>query len=274
MPTGKQLLPAVLLSLTTGLPAVQAAPAAKSAKPAAPVVKAEPDDPLDVSAVKDKLSFVTDGKGHYVAYAPVSQMSDFLFYGDGKTFWNQRTFGGGSQGDIQFSRTFWEPRLSNGRGGSFEFRDKKFTVDCGERKTELQPVPATEAKTLVEGAKFNKPRWKWKAHFIARDERGNYYFVDRQRVPEDSKNYRLWVGPKGNLKQQKMTNVVSDTEGDIFATKTGSLRLVSGKSEWLWIAGKTTTKLTRVPVEDNLPLVYAELGVYAGEMFGTPCDDM
>jgi len=28
-----------------------------------------------------------------------------------------------------------------------------------------------------------------------------------------------------------------------------------------------------VPVEENLPLIYNELGVYTGARLGTPCDD-
>ena len=34
------------------------------------------------------------------------------------------------------------------------------------------------------------------------------------------------------------------------------------------------TSVTPVPVEDNAVMIYSDLGVYAGENLGTPCDDM
>ena len=71
-----------------------------------------------------------------------------------------------------------------------------------------------------------------------------------------------------------MTNVVSDSEGDIFSTKTGSLRLILNKNESTWIEGKKQRKLVLVPVEDNARMIYTELGVYTGERLGTPCDDL
>jgi hypothetical protein len=241
---------------------------------AAAVCRAEAPPAVDMTPVRDTMRLVADGKGHYMAFPPLEHLSDFLFYsGDGKTFYRQRVFGGGSEGDISFNRSFWEPRR-HGRGASFEFRNKKYWVECSDRKIDMTPVADAEAKSLLGSAQFLGPRWKWMAYLLARDESGNYYYVDRQREPADSKNFRLYVGPKGGLKLQKMTNVVSDSEGDIFATKTGSLRLITGKNEYTWIQGKNRTKLTKVPVDENAALIYSELGAYTGESLGTPCDDL
>ena len=239
----------------------------------AAAARADAPAAVDITAIRDKIRIVTDGKGHYVAFGPIESLSDFLFYGDGKTFYRQRVFSGGSEGDIRFSRTFWEPRR-HGVGSSFELNNKKYWTECGERKTEMTLVPEVDAKAMVGAAKFLGPRWNRQAYLLARDESGRYYYVDRQREPPESKNFRLFVGPKGNLKLQKMTNVVSDSEGDIFATKTGSLRLITGKAQYAWIEGKSKTVLTKVPVEDNAQLIYSELGAYTGEMLGTPCDDL
>ena len=127
---------------------------------------------------------------------------------------------------------------------------------------------------MLETARFEKSPRKTSAYALARDDGGRYFFVDRGRTDETAKNFRLFVGPKGNLKQQKMTNVVSDSEGDVFATKTGSLRLILGKNEGSWIEKGKPKKLVLVPVEDNVRMIYTELGVYAGERMGTPCDDL
>ena len=42
----------------------------------------------------------------------------------------------------------------------------------------------------------------------------------------------------------------------------------------MWIEGtKKKVELRVVPITENLPMIYNELGVYAGARLGTPCDD-
>jgi hypothetical protein len=229
--------------------------------------------PADISAVKDKLELLTDGKKHYVAVVPFGP-SEHFYYGDGQQFFAQRVISSGSSGTESFDYTFWEPRVNAGYQASFGFRDGKYQMQCEERKTPLVAVPHDEAAALLARAAFFRPRWTHRAHALARDDRGTYYYVDRVREPEDSKTFRLFAGPKGATRELKMINVVSDSEGEVFATRTGELRLVLGKGEAAWIKGKKRTKLIPVPVEDNHVLIYTDLGVYAGQRLGTPCDDL
>jgi len=232
--------------------------------------------PLEVPAdVKDKLKVLSDGKGHYVALIPFgSSAFEHLYYGDGKTMWAQRVTGGGSAGTESFDRILWEPRVKSRAEADFEFRNGKYHQTCGPRKTEFKPVAADEEKSILSSAKFMKARWNRRAYALARDNIGNYYYVDKQREPEENKNFRLFAGPKGGMKLQQMTNVVSDSGGDIFATKKGELRLVLGKSETVWMQGKKQVKLIFLPIDDNVQVIYNELGVYTGEKLGTPCDDL
>lgn len=236
-------------------------------------IPARAGGPVDVGPIKDKLKLVTDGKNHYVAFVPFEHDDDRVFYGDGKTFYSLPIQGGGSSGTESFDVVFVDPRHPAGATRSFDFHDNKYSVTCGPRTSELKPVDEAKAKEILAGAKFEKSPRKRKAYALARDDRGRYYFVDTGRTEETAKAFKLYVGPKGALKLQKMTNVVSDSEGDIFSTKTGSLRLILNKNESSWVEGKTQTKLVIVPIEDNLPMIYGELGVYTGERLGTPCDD-
>jgi hypothetical protein len=239
----------------------------------APALAAD-DDTVDISSVKSKLRVVGDGKHHYLAFNPDNFLDEFLFWGDGKTFWSLRAISGGAEGNVRFDRSFWEPRTSRPHNASFDFKDGKYSVRCEDRVTDLAPVADPETRALVDGARFLRPRWKRQAYALARDNTGRYFYVDRLREPEDNKSFRLFVGQKGAMKLQKMVNVVSDSEGDIFATKTGSLRLILDKHELLWVAGKKQTKLVGLEPRDNAGLIYSELGVYAGEPLGTPCDDL
>lgn len=234
-----------------------------------------PGEAVDVAADKPKMVVLTDGKKHQVAIVPFAEDSFAgFFYGDGASFWQQRVFGGGSVGHESFDKVFWDPRAHAPYQASLQLRDGKYTMTCQERKTELKPVPEAEAKALLDDAKFYKPRWKRQAYALARDNTGRYYFVDRAREPEGNKNFRLFVGQKGRMKAQKMTNVVSDSAGDIFATRTGELRLILNQGESLWQERGKQTRLVSLPVEDNHVMIYSELGVYTGEKLGTPCDDL
>jgi hypothetical protein len=227
----------------------------------------------DISAVKDKLKILTDGKGHYVAVVPFGP-SEHLYYGDGRSFFAQRVFGSSSSGTESFDFTFWEPRVKARYQASFEFREGKFQVQCEERKTVLTPLADGENRAVLEQARFFGPRWSHRAHALARDERGTYYYVDRAREPEDSKSFRIFAGMKGSTKKLKMVNVVSDSEGEVFATRSGDLRLVLARNEATWVRGRKRTKLIPLPVEDNHVLIYTDLGVYTGQRLGTPCDDL
>ena len=86
----------------------------------------------------------------------------------------------------------------------------------------------------------------------------------------------MYVGKKGNLKLQKMKDVAADSEGEVYSTATGDLRLITSrqKPEFTWVQGEKEYKLVVLPVRQNLNLVYTTLGVYAGQRLGTPCDDM
>jgi hypothetical protein len=236
-------------------------------------VEVPPDDPVDVSPIKADLKVLTDGKKHFIAVVPFGA-DKHLYYGDGKTFHAQRVISSGSSGKESFSNSFWEPRVNAPYKASFDFRDGKYKVQCDERITELSPLPDDESKAVVEGAHFFGPRWRHRAHALARDDRGTYYYVDRVREPEESKTFRLFSGPKGSMKPLKMLNIVSDSQGEIFSTPAGELRLVIDRKETVWIRHNKRTLLTSLPVEDNRMLIYTDLGVYAGQRLGTPCDDL
>jgi hypothetical protein len=238
------------------------------------------DDAVDVSRYKDKLLVMSDGKSHLLAVIPFtisdSDENGYLFYSAdaGKTFYAQRRTGGGRNGDEAWDSVFWEPRVRERWKGGFGFREGKYSVQCGDRQTFFQPLAKDAAARLVAAAAWKKPRWTRQAYALARDTSGTYYYVDRARGDESSKDFRVFRGPKGDLKPLKMVNIVSDSEGDIFVTKTGKLKLVLDKHETSWSVGRDTTKLTLLELDDNIMMIYGELGVYAGQPLGTPCDDL
>jgi hypothetical protein len=79
------------------------------------------------------------------------------------------------------------------------------------------------------------------------------------------------------MKRLPLKNVVDDSEGSIFATKDGVLRLITTDRKnhtqvFKWVVGGREALLTDVPVRENEPLIYLDLGPYGGQPLGTPCD--
>jgi hypothetical protein len=263
------MVPLSLLCLALSAGGAFAARKAPAANP-----PASDDSTVDISEVKDKLVVLTDGKRHYVAVIPFGDQYAHLYYGDGRRFVALRVSGGSRAGKTQWDRIFWEPRVDAPWKGSISFGNDKYTVQCGSRATEFVPLAAEEQNAMLQTAVFSKAPWNRRPYALARDNKGTYYFVDRLREPPDNKAFRLFAGPRGNLRLMKMTNVVSDSQGDIFSTKKGELRLVLDLKHPIWAAGKTETDLVRLPLEGNHILIYTDLGVYAGQRLGTPCDDL
>lgn len=239
--------------------------------------------PLDATSFRDKLMVLTDGQGHYVTVDPEAPYGGNAFFGDGKVFAKIPVTGGGRNGSEQWSITLWDPRVQHGGNSpaSVDMKDSgaSYSVTCAKKTTVLTPMPADAAKKLLAAATFIPPTWTRTPEKLLRDDTGTYYLVDRFRSaePNDRRDFRVFAGPKGNMKQLPLKDVVDDEQGMILATRNGNLRLVTtdGKSEGRWIQGKVTTPLVEVALDslNNRKMIYMDLGPYSGLRLGTPCDD-
>jgi hypothetical protein len=246
-------------------------------------VKATAADEVDVSTFRSELIVLETSGGHNLVIRPewvdgktgssfsrTPSTDDDVFFGDDKTLNRLRLWTTAFEGKSAYRIWFWDPRAK----GEIELAAGKWTLRCGDSETELTDVTArSSTKQLLEKASFKKPVWKRQEYALARDDTARYYFVD-QSLERDA-GFRIFIGPKGRLREIKMVDIARDSEGDIFATKQGSLRLVLSKGatvESSWVQGKDRTGLTYVPVDLNVGLIYGELGVYASEALGTPCD--
>jgi hypothetical protein len=86
----------------------------------------------------------------------------------------------------------------------------------------------------------------------------------------------VFVGRKGAMKPKPLTDVASDTAGDVFATKTGDLRIVrdtsEGKSTVTWIKGEKRIELVTLDLDANSQLIFKDLGVYG--FTGSICESL
>ena len=188
----------------------------------------------------EKTAVCTDGKSHYVVVAPSEKQSVQLYYGDGKTFHRVPLPPWVLTGQDFFEPRFFAPtKNSNFRGldmrlfasADYDAGKKSCSVSCGPRTTPLTLMDEEAKRALLGKASYEPPLAKRAPHRLARDENGRYFYVDKGNTPETEKSFRLYVGPKGAMKLQKMTNAVADTEGEIFTTKSGSLRYVTDRQK-------------------------------------------
>ncbi|MBV8756931.1 MAG: hypothetical protein JO257_06645 [Deltaproteobacteria bacterium] len=267
---------------------VPAAALAAPKKPDPPHVAAPPSEkrlasekakPIDIKPAADKLDVFKDDVGnYYVSPRPGTMTNEdagaWVFYGEGKTFWQQRIIGSSSQNGNHLEWYVWSPRAKGLQAAGFQIDPAGSFIQCRAKddgKRKLTQLTADEAKTVLARSTFYPPLWGRQSHVLLRDDDGIYYFVDELREELGGNGYRVFVGAKGSLKELPMTNVASDSAGEVFATKGGTLKLVTAGDKATWIKGSKKTELVRLEPLENRYLIYRELGIYG--QLGTVCDD-
>ncbi len=228
-------------------------------------------DVIDLKAQAKDYRVLTSEAGQFYV-VPLKYMSDaMVFFGDGKTMYQQRIIGSGSSdGALDFS--MWAPRVVGLQQASIDIKaDGSATAYCNSaHPTKLVPASPADSARVLGKAVFKAPLWKRQAKFLARDNTGVYFYVDVLR--DGGKGHRVYVGAKGQMKQMPMTTLVDDAAGQIYGTKRGELRIVANTGDKAtWRKGKKVEELVVLEPSDNLYLIYRELGIYG--QLGSICDD-
>ena len=232
-------------------------------------------DQMNFTVAKAKLAealafgdaVVADDKGRILVFDPTSQDSkSAILLGDEKNLYSLHA--------SVYGKGAWDP-YAKGESARISRREDDWEVQCSKKAILFHTVPAELRKKVLANAKRHPIRWKRRSFALARDNRGTYYYVDRFHPRYGGKNYRVFKGQRGQLEETTLVDIVDDSDGKIFATKRGQLRLVLGKNqneEALWIEGKTRHKLVVLPLFENQDLIYAGLGVYDTDTMGTICE--
>jgi TolB-like protein len=256
---------------------VGTAPGPKPAADAKPLPPPWAEEQEKVAAEKiEALAVWEDGSGNYFAMNATA-LDDTIYAGTPKKLFRQRSGSGFlNGGEGKGDRSFWDPRT--GGRGSFTFTPEEATLVCGKVSVPYKRVPALEAKKILARAELLAPRWRRIPIVLARDDQGMYFFVDARRSVEgevaDPADYRLYVGKKGSLARVELEDAIRDTGGYLFITSGGRLvaRQLGQKFGVEWGTGNTRIALTWLDPADHGPLIYKDLGVYAGQQLGTACD--
>ena len=226
----------------------------------------------------------TDDGNHFVVVGPQEAPHGGMAYGDGTTLYKV------PRHEMLSNDWFFDPRQRNDQHNhNFRGYDLRFfsrvevdwesnegpcTLQCGTREIVLNRLDSEAKKNLLAEVTYERSPHGREPYALARDRRGQYYYVDRGMTPETRKDFRLYRGRRGRLRPLVMRDVVSDSEGEIFESSNGKLRLVVDKEEAQWVARGKTRSLVRLPLQPNYGLIYNELGVYLDARLGVPCDDL
>lgn len=229
-----------------------------------------PKDALE--AIKPQLVVLGTPDGRYLALAPELD-NHHVFYGGRRVLHRQKVLLSATDEDDNFSVLIWAP--SQVGGAAVEQIDDRWQLRCGTRLTPLAPVGSEERALLLKTARFEAPRLGREPYALARNSKGEYFYVDREIGSRGSEGFRVYSGRIGKARRLKLAWVVSDSEGDVFATRKGKLRITAdegGLRRIEWRRGKVGMPLLAVPITRNPYLIYKELGVYQNHQLGTPCD--
>jgi hypothetical protein len=241
----------------------------------------EKPEKVDLAPALDKLDVYRDDLGTYYvlpkdgAYEKTEEANQWIFYGDAKTMYRQRVLSASSGGTPKSRRwMLWGPRAIAMVGGYLELGDKP-TISCRHHDkgapTPLVQLSADEARSVLAKAKVFGVMHQRNSHLLARDDEGTYYYVDELRSEYGGNGYRVFAGLKGAMKELPVTNIVRDSAGEIFGTKSGLIKVVKDGNVY-WIKNGKKIELTSVDVQKDHYLIYRELGIYAS--LGAVCEDM
>lgn len=274
--------PAAVAAVPAPAGAAAPAPGPTSAPPKAlppvpPPWVEEPDAALKPGE-RAKLVIWTDGNGNLVATIPFVTDAP-LYAGSGRKLHRVRVIGE-LRDEARHERTFWDPRARRPAEASLEIKGGGAVLTCGDREVPLRRLPPRLAGAVLGRGQLLAARWRRYPHFLARDEQGTYYYVDGARGadgrPAAKPDYRLYSGRKGAMARLQLEDSVLDRMGATFVGADG--RLVFSREEEgrrlkaEWVSGSARTALVALDPPTEGPLIYGELGVYAGEPLGTPCD--
>lgn len=238
---------------------------------------------VDIKPFRDELVVLQDSEGgtYFVKPRKDSDTPARLWFRPklAKEAWEQQVVGYSANG-AAWSVATWAPRIPGIRPGALELhKDGSYSKRCLHERDDMQLTQLTgdKAKTVLDRTTFMSQYMVRRAHLLARDDSGVYYYVDRYMLSLGGKGFRVFVGRKGAMKQMPLVDVASDTAGEVFSTKTGDLRFTvtkdgDGKPAIAWVRGGKSQPLVGLDVDANSVVIWSDLGIY--KFLGTLCDDI
>jgi hypothetical protein len=231
---------------------------------------------VDVSAVRDQLRVFKAENEHILVLVPFSN-GDAVFWGKpNDLLYRQEPLSSSADRPESYSISLIDRRYPR-RGYSIQYPVKeRTTVVCGPDHLALSPMDLAEGEELLKGAQFVLPFWKRSAHFLARDDYGVYYFIDKANYYDDTpipeSSYRVFIGWKGEILQSPLKMVAQDSVGEVYGMTNGNRRVVINQGVGRYFDGDEVRVLHTLNLYADSQLMYRDNKIYGNARHGTPCD--
>ena len=225
--------------------------------------------PFDAPFDQSTFDVITDSKGGYLTFPREWSSRGPVFFGNKELVSLQRVYSSGRSGD-SWNFSFWDPRFSR---GTFSYdKDKRYFLTCGDKKMEFARLGDVDRANYLTKVKREQELWQRYAWGIARDDRGNYFYIDHKRKPKGNRDYRMFVGSKGRMLYLPLSDVIIDSNSSMFISSRGRLVFNTDEEKTVeWLVGDSKSTLTAMNVAQQGAMIYRSLGVYTGQALGTPC---
>ena len=242
-----------------------------------------PRPAVDITTYKEDLVVLKGPENHYLVTS-IQDMGERTFWGTTGTLHQLQGYSSSSSGGpdhyTEAAALFiahnlppgkrlqlrWENRESTPKGGG------QWLLHCGDDPVPLTVVESKEANNILKQASFHGQFWNRRPIALARDEFGTYYYVDEHHRDPDPERIHVYTGWMGDMTKSKLMLVARDSKGSIFSTRTGDRRLIIDTEMLRWIEDGIATPLRDIPVDENWAFIHRDLGAYANQQMGTPCD--
>ncbi|MCP4445538.1 MAG: hypothetical protein GY811_09380 [Myxococcales bacterium] len=114
------------------------------------------------------------------------------------------------------------------------------------------PVSRKRRDTILKEAKRKGPRWRRNEFALARDNRGIYYYVDRLSRRFRGKSFRVFKGPRGQLTETPLVDIVDDSDERPMQDSPQPPRIET-RFEWT----ELETRLPEPSADDRVELYHA-----------------
>jgi hypothetical protein len=230
---------------------------------------------IDVSSVRDQFKVYQAPSGHIMVLIPFGD-TDMTFWGKPNgVLRNQMVRSSSSDMPERFELSMVDRRFST-TGYSMEFRDGETFLTCGTDRLNLTPLDQSTGDSFLKNAQFAHPLWDRQSHFLARDDYGVYYFIDKalnydeSRIEESS--YQVFIGWKGEILQSPLKMVAQDSVGEVYGMTNGNRRIVINNGVGRYFDADEVRSLHTLNFLMDFELMYRDGGVYGQAIQGTPCD--
>lgn len=231
---------------------------------------------IDVSSVRDQFKVYKIFSDQIMVLVPFGD-TDMVFWGkpNGVLYRQQvrSSFSDVEEGTVDL--VVVDRRFSKD-GYSLEFRNGEKFVTCGTDRAELTTLDKATGDSLLSGAQFTHPLWNRQSHYLARDDYGVYYFVDKALNHDNTKigesSYRTFIGWKGEILESPLKMVAQDSVGEVYGMTNGNRRIVINHGKGRYFDGDEVRALHALHFYLDFELMYTEEGVYGNALQGTPCD--